>query len=125
MTNTGYTNVYDKRPAENCTSSVFSLFQYKMTFDKDFLKKGYHFLTSTNFFFVKLAYVNYRYIKYLFFAVCRIYANCCFNPLRVNFTKWSNLPEQLVGNLPTNCLSVFGHFVELTLKGLRLQIKVT
>ena len=53
--NTGYTNVYDKRPAENCTSSVFSLFQYKMTFDKDFLKKGYHFLTSTNFFFCQIS----------------------------------------------------------------------
>ena len=31
----------------------------------------------------------------------------CFNPLRVNF------------KLPTNCLSVFNHFVELALKASR------
>ena len=41
------------------------------------------------------------------------------NPLSVNFTKWSNTPKQLVGNLPTNCLSVFDHFVGLALKGLK------
>ena len=41
------------------------------------------------------------------------------NPLSVNFTKWSNTLKQFVGNLPTNSLSVFGHFVGLTLKGLR------
>ena len=27
--------------------------------------------------------------------------------------------KQFVGNLPKNCLSVFDHFVELALKGLR------
>ena len=42
-----------------------------------------------------------------------------FNPLSVNPTKWSNTPKQFVGNLPTNCLSVFDHFVGLALKGLR------
>ena len=42
------------------------------------------------------------------------------NPLRVNFTKWSNTPKQFVGKLLANCLSVFDHFVVLTLKGLRL-----
>ena len=42
-----------------------------------------------------------------------------FNPLSVNFTKWSNTLKQFVGNLPTNCLSVFDHFVGLVLKGLR------
>ena len=40
-----------------------------------------------------------------------------FNPLSANFTKWSNTLKQFVGNLPTNCLSVFDHFVGLTLKG--------
>ena len=40
------------------------------------------------------------------------------NPLSANFTKWSNTLKQFVGNLPTNCLSVFGHFVGLALKGL-------
>ena len=41
-----------------------------------------------------------------------------FNPLSANPTKWSNTLKQFVGNLPTNCLSVFDHFVELALKGL-------
>ena len=40
------------------------------------------------------------------------------NPLSANPTKWSNILKQFVGNLPTNCLSVFDHFVILTLKGL-------
>ena len=42
-----------------------------------------------------------------------------FNPLSANFTKWSNILKQFVGKLPTNCLSVFDHFVGLALKGLR------
>ena len=46
------------------------------------------------------------------------YAWNCFNPLSANFTKWSNTLKQFVGNLPTNCLSVFHHFVGLALKGL-------
>ena len=40
------------------------------------------------------------------------------NPLRANPTKWSNTLNQFVGNLPTNCLSVFDHFAKLALKGL-------
>ena len=40
-------------------------------------------------------------------------------PLSANFTKWSNILKQFVGNLPTNCLSVFEHFVKLALKELR------
>ena len=35
-----------------------------------------------------------------------------------NPTKWPNTLKQFVGKLPTNCLSVFGHFVNLALKGL-------
>ena len=33
------------------------------------------------------------------------------NPLSANFTKWSNTLKQFVGKFPTNCLSVFDHFV--------------
>ena len=33
------------------------------------------------------------------------------NPLSTNFTKWSNTLKQFVDKLPTNCLSVFDHFV--------------
>ena len=40
------------------------------------------------------------------------------NPLSANPTKWSNTLKQFIGNLPTNCLSVFNHFVGLALKGL-------
>ena len=42
------------------------------------------------------------------------------NSLSANPTKWSSTPKQFVGNLPSNCLSVFDHFVGLALKGLRM-----
>ena len=40
------------------------------------------------------------------------------NPLSAKLTKWPNTLKQFVGNLATNCLSVFGHFMRLVLKGL-------
>ena len=40
-------------------------------------------------------------------------------PLSANPTIWSNTFKQFVGNLLTNCLSVFDHFVGLALKGLK------
>ena len=40
------------------------------------------------------------------------------NPLSANPEKWSNTLKQFAGNLPTNCLSVFDHFMNLALKGL-------
>ena len=36
------------------------------------------------------------------------------NYLSANATKWTNTLKQFVGNLLTNCLSVFDHFVRLT-----------
>ena len=39
-------------------------------------------------------------------------------PLSVNPTKWLNTLKQFVGNLSTNFLSVFDHFMGLALKGL-------
>ena len=45
------------------------------------------------------------------------YLRFYFNPLSANFRKWSNTLKQFVGKLPRNCLSVFDHFVGLTLKG--------
>ena len=44
-----------------------------------------------------------------------------FNPFSANFTKLSNTLKQFVGKLPTNCLSVFDHFVGLALKGLKFS----
>ena len=41
-----------------------------------------------------------------------------FNSLSINPTKWSNTLKQFVGKLPTNCFSLFDHFVKLALKGL-------
>ena len=40
------------------------------------------------------------------------------NPLSAKFIKWSNTLKQIVGKLPTICLSVFDHFSGLALKGL-------
>ena len=37
------------------------------------------------------------------------------SPLSANPTKWSNTLKHFVGNLTTNCLSVFDHFVKLAL----------
>ena len=48
-------------------------------------------------------------------------SNLMLNPLSANLTKLSNTLKQFVGNLPTNCLGVFEHFVKLALKGLTSQ----
>ena len=48
------------------------------------------------------------------------YSGFLFNPLNANPEKWSNTLKQIVGNLPTICLSVFDHFMNLALKGLKL-----
>ena len=44
---------------------------------------------------------------------------CISVPLSANPKKWSNTLKQFVSNLPTNCLSVFDHFVKSVLKGLK------
>ena len=41
------------------------------------------------------------------------------NALSANFTKSSNTLKKFVGKLATNCFTMFDHFVELTLKGLK------
>ena len=40
------------------------------------------------------------------------------NPLSVNPTKWSNTLKQYLGKLPTNCLSLFDHFLGLVFQRL-------
>ena len=57
-----------------------------------------------------------------FFFVEQLFQKDLFNPLSVNPTKWSNTLKQFVGNLPTNCLSVFDHFVGLALKVLKFWL---
>ena len=50
-----------------------------------------------------------------------------FKPLGANPRKWSNTLKQFVGKLPSNCLSVFEHFVGLARKELsnvsRLKVR--
>ena len=48
----------------------------------------------------------------------RVFIRLLLNPLSAKFIKWSNTLKQFVGKLPTNCLSVFDHFMNLALKGL-------
>ena len=52
--------------------------------------------------------------------ICQINA-LNINPLGANPIKWSNTLKQFVGNLATNCLGVFDHFVKLALRGLRVK----
>ena len=44
------------------------------------------------------------------------------NPLNANPEKWSNTLKQIVGSLPTICLSVFDDFINVALKGLNGNI---
>ena len=90
-------------------SSLFK--QFKICFQ--------HFLV---FHYIKKRKKLSTYILYHF----TLFPDLCkwFNPLSANFTKWSNTLKQFVGNLPTNCLSVFDRFVRLALKGLRCMTTV-
>ena len=65
-------------------------------------------VNSMNFFLVIMSDIQHHVI-----------INVFSNPLSGNFTKWSNTLKQFVGNLPTNILGVFDHFVGSALKGLR------
>ena len=55
-------------------------------------------------------------IDYIFNIDLLFYLNISL--LSANPTKWSNTLKKFVGNLQTNYLSVFDHFVKLALKGL-------
>ena len=66
---------------------------------------------------MKIAEILYTCIAKFISSVVR--QDMFINPLRGNFTKLSNILQQVVGKLPTSCLSVFDHFVELALKRLK------
>ena len=78
--------------------------------------------------------VPFRFLKFTFcFPEVAFYFSkmpYCFpefffsmlNPLSAKFIKWSNTLKQIVGKLPTICLSVFDHFSGLALKGLKLLV---
>ena len=44
------------------------------------------------------------------------------NLLSANPRKWSNTLKQFVSCWPTNCLTVFDHFLGLALKGLIYEV---
>ena len=58
------------------------------------------------------------WIKIANFFFLALFWYKAFNLLSAKLTKWPNTLKKFVGNLPTNCLSVFGQFVRLALKGL-------
>ena len=60
--------------------------------------------------------VDSKQNRCLYFLVAKQLCEVAVDPFSANFTKWSNTLKQIVSNLPTNCLSVFEHFVGLALK---------
>ena len=66
----------------------------------------------------------YEHVEIIYFNYSKCFKSVTattldlFNPLNANLTKWSNTLKQFVGNLATNCLSKFDHFVGLGIKGL-------
>ena len=88
---------------------------------ESFLKDGYRFqhaINRTAFTFNKksgktrtkesqrlVEFKTFKKLKYM-------------NSLSTKLTKWPNTLKKFFSNLPTNCLSVLGHFVGLALKGL-------
>ena len=63
--------------------------------------------------------IDYKFNRLFKITLHTIRKKKTFNPLGASPTKWSNTLKQFVGILPTNCLSVFDHFVGLVLKGLK------
>ena len=127
--------------------SVFSEFKVfnNKTWSSHFLlwKKNKYYQKQSEVFVVWLAIL---WSKLLLLLICRhwmaakifcflnqIVRNFLFNPFMHNIekwpnfsslstkpTQWSNTLKQFVGSLPTNCLSVFDHFVGLALKGIKI-----
>ena len=64
---------------------------------------------------IKQCFFNYIYT----WQKHKIRQQRSINPLNAKFIKWSNTLKQIVGKLPTICLSVFDHFSGLAFKGLR------
>ena len=83
------------------------------------------FILLLNFFMVK--HLSMTTIIFLAFSLqlgscflfCYNIYNCLIKRLSADPTNWSNTLKQFIGNLPTNCLSVFDHFVGPALNGLR------
>ena len=66
--------------------------------------------------FWRVNFSIYRSVCLEFFGT--VTSETILNPLNAKFIKWSNRLKQIVGKLPTICLSVFDHFLGLALKEL-------
>ena len=66
--------------------------------------------------------IDYKFNRLFKITLHTIRKKKTFNPLGASPTKWSNTLKQFVGILPTNCLSVFDHFVGLARKGLNFLL---
>ena len=77
-------------------------------------------LKSCWFHCVDVYYIKFRFCETykVVISVTRISLEL-LRSLSAKLTKWPNTLKQFVGNLATNCLSVFGRFMGLALKGLR------
>ena len=72
-------------------------------------------LIKCSFILVQIALLVRDYLRYYLFSY--IAFPHLVNPLSANPTEWSNTLKTIRRLLPTNCLSVFDHFVGLALKG--------
>ena len=115
---------YNELLARNQTEKIFRIFIFQ-----DLLKKA-KFSTPTSilkglqsqflidFFFWCAPIARVKARQALYWVDSRFFSKRVINPLSANPTKWPDTLKQFVGNLPTNCVSVFDHFVKLKLKGL-------
>ena len=115
---------YNELLARNQTEKIFRIFIFQ-----DLIKKA-KFSTPTSilkglqsqflidFFFWCALIARVKARQALYWVDSRFFSKRVINPLSANPTKWPDTLKQFVGNLPTNCVSVFDHFVKLELKGL-------
>ena len=96
---------------------LFTRFTSLSSHSKYFLRDGFYNDKSNNHEIIMMNISNNQQKSSEVTALLS-FAIIIFNPLRASPTKWSNTLEQFVGKLPTNCLSVFDHYVRLALKGL-------
>ena len=102
---------------------VFRTFCFLYARTLSFLKANSSLMAYDTFTIMAYYITLFRIVGYVSFILYKLDSNVIklvriINPLSANPTKWSNTLKEFVGNLPTNSLSVFGHFVGLALEGL-------
>ena len=93
-----------------------------------FLGKNIFFITNNVFYLLKRTCNTPNFLsgnKMFCFSIMNVTSpqkwvrTININPLSANPTKWPQSRQSR--KLPTNCLSVFGHFINLALKGLKIS----